>query len=77
MSCPGYPIRSRFINRTVLGGLQSTSTAVGDTIAEKVDTRSGSSKKLDEATSSLGEFGKGEIIPVLYRVGFGLVGNFG
>lgn len=38
------------------GGLQGTSSAVGEMIASNSDMRSGSSKKHDEATASLGEF---------------------
>jgi len=44
----------------VTGGLQSTSTAIGDSIAENTNAaQSNSSKKADEASASLGEFGKG------------------
>ena len=42
-----------------LGGLQSTSTAVGDTIAENTDLRPSKSKQTDEASASLCKFGKG------------------
>ncbi|KAI6865219.1 hypothetical protein KC343_g11953 [Hortaea werneckii] len=37
------------------GGLQGISTAVGETIAGQSDTRGGSQKKADDASSSIGE----------------------
>ncbi|TKA23348.1 hypothetical protein B0A50_07556 [Salinomyces thailandicus] len=37
------------------GGLQSMSTAVGETIAGQSDTRGSSQKKADDASSSLGD----------------------
>lgn len=50
-----------FADSILKGGLQSTSTAVGDTIAENTDLRSSNTKKMDEASTSLGEFGKSRI----------------
>ncbi|RMX78581.1 hypothetical protein D0869_08972 [Hortaea werneckii] len=37
------------------GGLQGISTTVGETIAGQSDTRGGSQKKADDASSSIGE----------------------
>ncbi|KAK5169478.1 uncharacterized protein LTR77_005454 [Saxophila tyrrhenica] len=41
------------------GGLQGVSQAAGQTIAENTDTRGGQGKKSDDASTSLGQFGKG------------------
>jgi hypothetical protein len=42
-----------------LGGLQSTSAAVGDVLGNSYDMRGGQSKKSDEAGKAIGEMGKG------------------
>lgn len=40
---------------TTQGGLQSVSTAVGETIAGQSDTRGSSQKQADDASASIGE----------------------
>lgn len=54
-------------DEAALGGLQETSTIVGDTIADNSDTRSGKSKKADDASASLGQFAKGEFLRAAWR----------
>ncbi|KAK3049379.1 hypothetical protein LTR09_009298 [Extremus antarcticus] len=41
------------------GGLQEISGAAGKVIAENTDTRGSQGKKSDDASASLGQFGKG------------------
>ena len=48
-------------NTSLLGGLQTTSAAVGDVLGNSYDMRGGQSKKSDEAGKAIGEMGKGEI----------------
>ncbi len=57
------PSATQLLTPKIIGGLQETSTVAGEVLGESSDMRGKQGKKSDDASASLGQFGKGWYCP--------------